>query len=212
MRNLRDLRFAGFLRANRLQLLVIVSLISLAGLAVFFLLTNSSLINILGRLARDNELLVQEMGAQNVVIAQLNQENTELQNTLVQADQLLRTMIPVNEIIWCTDMPLEDLPENSATLVQFVLPYVDRLPTEVQPVRLCADLVGTFGSPQTGEIYVSVAREFAGGASERFIVYLTPVPGDPENLRIAGFYNVITREMILVPYEPELEEPVQDGE
>ena len=206
---MKSLRFVGFLRPNWKHLLVILSL---TVLAVLFLLYNSSLFGILGRISGSNELLVQEIGAQNVVIAQLNQENAELENTIVQVGELFQQMTHANDIIWCTDMPLENLSEVLEEVTPFVLNFVAQRLAEVQPSRLCMDLLSTFGSPQTGEFYFSVLREFPGGARDRLIVYLEPVPGQPEDLRVAGFYDVITREFIPITYAPQPEERAQDGE
>ncbi len=207
---MRDLagRFVGFLGANRLRLLTIVFLLIAVVLIVLQFQTNSILARTVGKLAAGNELLGQEMSAQNVVIGQLNQEKEALEDTVAQATQLLQQSVSTDQVFWCTDglIPAEVLSEE----VDLALRYVDSLPTEVQPLRLCVDLWSIFGSPQTGEIYISISREFQGGAGERFIVYLEPVPEQPDFVWISGHYNLITHEFVPLVREEVPEVPVDE--
>lgn len=210
-------RFVGFLRANWLVLLLASLLIIVLGWGLYQLQTSRVLALSVGKLATNNELLVQEMDAQNVVISQLNQEKSDLEETVARAEQLVQQMVPVNQIYWCTNMSPEAMPAQYAAWAQLVLNYVAALPTEVRPSRFCVDIWSIFGSPQTGEVYISVSREFPGGAGERFIVYLEPVPGNPDYLWVGGHFNIITREFFTIvheeaPPQPEVEEPAQSGE
>ena len=201
-------RTISYLRANWRRLLVISLLAGLAVSSVFQFQINSVLARTLGTMAANNEALIQEMSAQNVVVAQITRERDDLENTVAQARQLFQQMVPVNQVLWCTDTPAGEMPAEYASIVVFaVQQVVNLLPPEAQPSRYCVDLVGIFGSPQTGELYIPVAREFPGGAEDRIIVYLEPVPGQPENLWVAGFYSVVMRELYLVPRETPAEQP-----
>lgn len=200
-------RFSVFLKARWLRLLIGAALLVAVAFNVAQYQTSSILATAVGKLAVSNATMTQEMSAQNVTVAQLNQDKSDLEDRLAQAGQLLQQSVPLYEVLWCTDMAPDAVPPEFTGVVQLVVQGVAGYGTEVKPSRMCINFLSIHTSPLTGELSVYASREFPGGAEDRFVVYIGPVPGQDGYIWITGIYNVVTHEGVPITHEPQTEEP-----
>ena len=200
-------RFSVFLKVNWLRLLIGAALLGAVAFNVVQYQTSSILAATVGKLSVSNATMVQEASAQNVKIAQLEQDKSDLEDRLAQAAAMLQQSVPLPQVIWCTDMAPDVIPQNYTGVVQLVIQGVAMYNTEVEPNRMCIDFLSIYTSPLTGELSVYASREFPGGAVDRFVVYIEPVPGQDGYIWITGIYNVVTHEGVQIDHESQTEEP-----
>lgn len=183
----------GFLKSRWIRVLFLLGLLGLIASQQYALNTMSWT---MGTLSASNKLLVGEIGAQNVAIAQLNQEKADLTAQLGQAFQLLERSVPIEQVLWCTGMPIEQIPAQYADITRVAYLYLTSLPTEVAVEGVCMDYHAMLISEVTGELYISTTRVFSGGAREILVVYFGEVPGSSGSYRVIGHYDVILRKWV----------------